>query len=127
MNLHRLTLLAALFSAPYASAQGAGPNGLPDLAIDAATRSAVVESLARELDTRYVDVARGAALARTLRERDRAHAYDAIRTSAALADRLNADLETDSHDKHLHVEYSPDAFPLAVADAKPDPEQAAFR
>jgi hypothetical protein len=126
MNPTRLTFLAALLSAPLAFAQGPGPNGPPDLPIDAATRSAVVESLARELDTRYVDVARGAALARTLRERDRAHAYETVKTSAALADRLNADLETESHDKHLHVEYSPDVFPLAVADAKPDPEQAAF-
>jgi hypothetical protein len=126
MNLYRLTLLAALFSAPFAFAQGHGPDGPPDLAIDAATRSAVVESLAHELDAHYVDVARGAALARTLRERDRAHAYAAANTSAALAERLNADLETVSHDKHLHVEYSPDVFPLAVADARPDPEQTAF-
>lgn len=126
MNLHRLTLLAALFPASCAFAQGPGPGGPPDLAIDAATRSAVVESLARELDTRYFDAARGAALARTLRERDRAHAYDAVTSSATLADRLNTDLEAESHDKHLHIEYSPDVFPLAVADAKPDPEQAAF-
>ena len=126
MNLYRLTFLAALCSASFAFAQGPGPNGPPDLPIDAATRSAVVESLARELDTRYVDVARGTALARALRERDRAHAYVAVMTSAALAERLNADLATESHDKHLHVEYSPDVFPLAVADAKPDPEQAAF-
>ena len=126
MNLYRLTLLAALFSAPFAFAQGPGPNGPPDLPIDAATRSAVVESLAHQLDTRYFDAARGAALARTLRERDRAHAYATIASSAALAERLNADLGTDSHDKHLHVEYSPDVFPLAVADGQPDPEQAAF-
>ena len=126
MNLYRLTLLAALFSAPFAFAQGPGPNGPPDLPIDAATRSAVVESLARQLDTRYFDAARGAALARTLRERDRAHAYATITSSTALAERLNADLETDSHDKHLHIEYSPDMFPLAVADGKPDPEQVAF-
>ena len=126
MNLYRLTLIAALFSAPFAFAQGPGPNGPPDLPIDAATRSAVVESLAHELDTRYVDVARGAALARTLRERDRAHAYAALTTSAGLAERLNADLDAAGHDKHLHVEYSPDVFPLAIVDAKPDPEQAAF-
>jgi len=122
MNLMRLTLLAALLAAPFAFAES--PNGPPDLPIDAATRSAVIESLAHELDTRYVDVQRGATLARELRERDRAHGYDAVKTSAALADRLSADLR--SHDKHLQVEYSPDVFPLAAAGAKPDPEQAAF-
>jgi hypothetical protein len=126
MNPFALPLLAALVAAPFASARGAGPDGPPDLAIDAPTRAAVVEQLARELDTRYVDVARGAALARTLRQRARAHAYDAIATSAALADRLNADLASDSHDKHLHVEYSPDVFPLPIVDAKPDPAQVAF-
>ena len=126
MTLMRLTLLAALLAAPLAHAQGPGPNGPPDLAIDAATRSAAIETLARELDARYVDVQLGAALARGLRERERAHAYDAITSSAALADRLNADLDAASHDKHLHVEYSPDVFPLAAADARPDPEQAAF-
>ena len=113
-------------AAEVALAQPAQSDGPPDLPIDGATRAAVVDQLAHELDTRYFDAARGSALARTLRERSRAHAYDALASSAALADRLNADLETDGHDKHLHVEYSPDVFPLAIADAKPDPEQAAF-
>ncbi|MEP6502769.1 MAG: S41 family peptidase [Betaproteobacteria bacterium] len=121
----RLAALVASMAARCALAQGPGPNGPPDLPLDAATRNAVVEQLAHELDARYVDVARGAALARTLRARVQARAYDAIATSAALADRLNADLEADSHDKHLHVEYSPDVFPLPVADAKPDPAEAA--
>ena len=124
MNPFRLAAIAMLFATQIAFAQP--PKGPPDLPIDAATRSAVVEQLAHELDTRYVDVARGAALARTLRERMRAQGYDAITSSAALAERLNADLEADSHDKHLHVDYSPDVFPLAIADAKTDPEQAAF-
>ena len=123
MSTFRLAAIALALASQAAFAQQKGP---PDLPLDAATRSAVVEQLAHELDTRYVDVARGAALARTLRERVRAHAYDAIASSAALADRLNADLEADSHDKHLHVDYSPDVFPLAIADAKPDPQQAAF-
>jgi hypothetical protein len=126
MKTFRLCAIALSLAAAGALAQPPQPNGAPDTAIDAATRGAVVEQLAHELDTRYVDVARGAALARTLRARLQAHAYDGIASSAALADRLNADLEADSHDKHLHVEYSPDVFPLAVADAKPDPEQAAF-
>jgi len=123
MKTFRLAAIAALFATRFALAQPPAP---PDTPVDAATRDAVVEQLARELDARYVDVARGAALARTLRERLRAHAYDAITSAAALEQRLNADLAADSHDKHLHVEYSPDVFPLAMADAKPDPEQAAF-
>ena len=126
MKTFRLAALVALCVSQIALAQAPAPPGPPDLPIDAATRAAVVEQLAHELDTRYVDPARGAALARTLRERLHAHAYDAIATSAALAERLNADLDADSHDRHLHVEYSPDVFPLAVADAEPDPEQAAF-
>jgi len=126
MKKNRLAALALSLATGLCLAQPAAPNGPPDLPLDPATRAAVVEQLAHELDTRYVDVARGAALARTLRARLQAHAYDAIATSAALADRLNADLDADSHDKHLHVEYSPDVFPLAIADAKPDPEQAAF-
>ena len=123
MKTFRRAALAAMFATQFAQAQPPAP---PDTPLDAATRDAVVEQLARELDTRYVDVARGAALARTLRDRLRAHAYDAIAGSAALEQRLNADLEADGHDKHLRVEYSPDAFPIAPADARPDPEQAAF-
>lgn len=126
MKTLRLAAIALLFATASALAQPPQPNGPPDLPLDAGTRAAVVEQLAHELDTRYVDVARGAALARMLRARLQAHAYDAIASSAALADRLNADLESDSHDKHLHVDYSPDVFPLAIADAKPDPAQAAF-
>jgi len=123
MKTFRRAAIAALFATQFAQAQPPAP---PDTPLDAATRAAVVEQLARELDTRYVDVARGAALARTLRERLRAHAYDAIASSTALEQRLNADLAADSQDKHLHVEYSPDVFPLAPVDARPDPEQAAF-
>ncbi len=123
MKTFRHAAIAALFVIRLAQAQPPAP---PDTPIDAATRDAVVEQLAHELDTRYVDTARGAALARTLRERVRAHAYDAIGSSAALEQRLNADLEAASHDKHLHVEYSPDVFPIAPADARPDPAQAAF-
>jgi retinol-binding protein 3 len=126
MKTFSLRATALLFATASALAQPPQPNGPPDLALDATTRAAVVEQLAHELDTRYVDVARGSALARNLRARLQARAYDGIASSTALADRLNADLESDSHDKHLHVEYSPDVFPLAVADAKPDPEQAAF-
>ncbi len=126
MMTFRLAAIALSFATAGAFAQPPQPAGPPDLPLDAATRAAVVEQLAHELDTRYVDVARGAALARTLRARLQARAYNAIASSTALADRLNAELEVDSHDKHLHVDYSPDVFPLAIADAKPDPEQAAF-
>ncbi|MFL6625982.1 MAG: S41 family peptidase [Vitreoscilla sp.] len=123
MKTLRRAAIAALFATRLAHAQPPTP---PDTPIDAATRDAVVERLAHELDTRYVDTSGGAALARTLRDRVRAHAYDAIGSSAALEQRLNADLAADSHDKHLHVEYSPDVFPIAPADARPDPAQAAF-
>jgi hypothetical protein len=123
MKTFRHAAIAAVFATQLAHAQPPAP---PDTPLDAATRGAVVEQLAHELDTRYVDAARGAALARSLRERVRAHAYDAITSSAALEQRLNADLEADSHDTHLHVEYSPDVFPITPADAKHDPEQAAF-
>jgi hypothetical protein len=123
MKTLRHAAIAALFATRLAHAQPPAP---PDMPVDAATRDAVVEQLAHELDTRYVDTARGAALARTLRDRIRAHAYDAIGSSAALEQRLNADLAADSHDKHLHIEYSPDVFPIAPAEATPDPAQAAF-
>jgi hypothetical protein len=123
MKTFRLAAIAALLATRCALAQPPAP---PDLPIDAATRDAVVEQLARELDARYVDAARGAALARALRQRVRDHAYDAVKSSAALEQRLNTDLDADSHDKHLHVEYSPDVFPIAPVDARPDPEQAAF-
>ncbi|HEY9029103.1 MAG TPA: S41 family peptidase [Burkholderiaceae bacterium] len=127
MKTIRPAALAALSTALLAAhAAFAQPPAPPDTPLDAATRAAVVEQLARELDTRYVDAARGAALARALRERARAHAYDAITGSAALEQRLNAELAADSGDRHLHVEYSPDVFPVAPVDAKPDPAQAAF-
>jgi retinol-binding protein 3 len=126
MKTFRLAAIALASATASAFAQPPQPTGPPDLPIAAAARAAVVEQLAHELDTRYVDAARGAARARILRARLHAHAYDAIASSAALADRLNADLESVSHDKHLHVDYSPDVFPLAIADARPDPEQAAF-
>ena len=55
MKTFRRPALAALLAAQLAQAQPPTP---PDTPIDAATRDAVVEQLARELDTRYVDVVR---------------------------------------------------------------------
>ncbi len=111
-----LFALAVLAAAAPAGAQfGAPPADQPDLRIDAATRAAVVESLATKIDRHYVfpDVAR--ATARGLRERLRKGRYDRIGGAKELEDSLRVDLNALARDLHLRIHYSHRPLPVEEA------------
>jgi hypothetical protein len=88
----------------------AGAPETPVAAFDARTRAEVVEALCRELGRAYVYPDRAAAMARRVRDRLAAHAYDAITARDTLAATLTEDLRSVTHDKHLRVDA--DAGPL---------------
>jgi C-terminal processing protease CtpA/Prc len=116
-------LVAALFILRFvASAQ---QPQQPDMNIDAATRSAVIESLIKELNDGYVfpDTAYG--MENDLRSRLAAKEYDSITSARAFVEKLTADVQSISKDKHLRVRYSFKPVPVRKDKDEPTAEEKA--
>jgi len=77
----------------------------PDAAIDAATRTKVIDGVLQRIEEGYVVPAKAAEMATAVRERARRGEYDRIVSAHALADSLTAHLRAVSRDLHLHVVY----------------------
>ena len=88
-----------------------GQETPPDTAIDAATRSAVIEVLLKELNDSYVFAETAKKMDADIRSRISAKEYDNITSARDFAAKLTADLQSVSKDKHLRVRYSYDKFP----------------
>uniref|UniRef100_A0A832I5L7 Peptidase n=1 Tax=Eiseniibacteriota bacterium TaxID=2212470 RepID=A0A832I5L7_UNCEI len=120
-----LVLAAALAAAaPSAHAQfSPPPPDQPDLAIDARTRAAVLDTLIANLHARYVfpDVAR--TLDRHLRSLQRRGAFDGLAGAQAFADSLSAVLRAVGRDRHFRVHYRHEPLPRAAQDERPAPEE----
>ncbi len=91
----------------------------PDMTIDAATRTQVIEGALKELAAAYVypDVARE--MDKAIRTRIANKEYEQITSATALAKQLTTDLQAVSRDKHLRVAYRAEA--LAAGDGPPGP------
>ena len=111
MSIHALarTLAAVVTAAAALLAVAQAQQGPPPEppAVTAADRTAIVEDLLKGLSETYVfpDVAEK--MGRHVRERIAAGAYDDTATLIDFCDRLTADLQSISHDKHLRVRWSP--------------------
>src|ERR1041384_2776847 len=83
----------------------------PDLTIDAATRTQVVDTILKRLNESYVfpDIAKK--MEASIRERVAQKEYDQITSAKQFATTLTNDLQAISHDKHLRVRYSYEAVP----------------
>jgi len=101
-------------------AQGASAG--PDLAVDAATRSTVIDSLLKQLDDAYVFPETAKKMETDIRARQKNGEYDSVTSSRAFAEKLTADLQSVSHDKHLRVRFSPDV--IAVRPEHSEPTEA---
>ena len=93
----------------------------PTLQLDARVRKEVLNSLAHELESRYVlpDVA--ARLAVTVRAKQKSRAYGNIMTGPELARALTEDLLSVAHDKHLRVTFG--FGPMPASPSGPLPPQ----
>jgi len=103
------------------------PQNPPDAPIDAATRATVIKNLANELNDGYVfpDVAKK--MEADISDRVSKGEYNSITTSRAFAEKLTADLQSISHDKHLRVRFSVQAIPVRKDKEEPtDEERAEF-
>jgi hypothetical protein len=102
--------IAFVCSGVIASAQA--PQTPPDRPLDAATRTAVIDALLKELNDSYVFPETAKKMETDVRSRIAAKEYDSINTSRALAEKLTSDLQSISKDKHLRVRYSYDVLPV---------------
>lgn len=97
----------------------------PEMTIDAATRSEVIESIAKRLNQSYIFPEVAKKMEEALRERARMKEYDQITSSNAFARKLTEDLQAVSHDKHLRVRYSFEAVPEGQQRGEPTAEERA--
>src|SRR5688500_15585386 len=99
-----LLLLTFMF-ANIAAAQ-MGPMEQPDLTIDAATRTRVIEGVLKRLNDSYVFPEVAKKMEQSIWERVRKQEYDQITSAKEFATKLTNDLQAVSKDKHLRVRYS---------------------
>jgi len=103
------------------------PGGVvEDVKLDAAARQRVVDGVAAKLDEFYIYPEVGQKMTDAVRAHLKAGDYDTIIDGDAFASRLTGDLLAVSHDKHLHVNFSPVKLPPdAPEDKGPTPAQIA--
>jgi hypothetical protein len=108
-------LAAAVFGCAFVLAPSGSvaqqPQTAPDMSTDAATRSAVIDLLLKELNETYVFPETAKKMEDDIRNRVSAKEYDSITSARGFAEKLTADLQSVSKDKHLRVRYSYDVLP----------------
>ena len=119
--MFRLAVLC-LFALTVVTAGFAQPEQ-PDLTIDAATRTQVIDTILKRLNESYVfpDVAKK--MEESIRERVGKKEYDQITSAKQFATTLTNDLQAVSHDKHLRVRYSHQAIPERGPQREPTAEE----
>lgn len=83
----------------------------PDLTIDAATRTKVIDGILKRLNDSYVFPEVAKKMEQSIRERVDKKEYDQITSAKQFATKLTEDLQGVSKDKHLRVRYSSEAIP----------------
>ncbi len=90
------------------------------LKIDAAMRTRVIDGAISNLDEFYIYPETAKKMEEALRAHQKKGEYDSIDDADAFAELLTNQLQDVSHDKHLHVMFSPRAIPKG--DPRRDPE-----
>jgi hypothetical protein len=93
--------------------------------IDAATRARVIDGAITQLNESYVFPETAKKMEEGVRARQKRGEYDSITDGGALAAKLTDNFQEVSHDKHLHVNYSPVKLPERPEGANPSPEEVA--
>lgn len=121
-----LTTRAFIVMAVLVLAAGAAlaqPPEQPDLTIDAATRTKVIDGVLKRLNDSYVfpDVAKK--MEQSIRERVNNKEYDQITSAKEFSRKLTEDLQAVSKDKHLRVRYSNRPIPERGPRREPTAEE----
>lgn len=95
----------------------------PDININAATRTQVIEGVLQRFNDAYVlpEVARRMTTA--IRQRMQKKEYDQITSAATLAQTLSSHLREVSRDKHIQVYFNYEPRPLPASRKPPSPEE----
>lgn len=97
----------------------------PDMTIDSATRTQVIDAVLKELNDRYVFPEVAKQMETNVRQRISGKEYDSITSAEEFAKKLTADLQSVSKDKHLRVRYSSQPIPVRKRAAEPTAEERA--
>lgn len=95
-------------------AQQPRPPEQPDMQLDAAARKEVIDTLVKRLNDAYVFPEVAAKVEQSLRSREAEYAQ--ITSARQFAEKLTADVQAVSHDKHLRVRYSYESIPVRKDD-----------
>ena len=117
-----LLLLLTFAGANIAAAQP-GPMDQPDLTIDAATRTKVIDTLLKRLNDSYVFPEVAKKMEQSIKERVEKKEYDQITSAKDFATKLTNDLQAVSKDKHLRVRYSHQPIPERGERREPTAEE----
>ena len=96
-----------------------------NIKLDAAARQRVLDGVEAALKEYYVYPETAQKMNDALRDQQKKGGYDAVTDGDAFAAVLTKDLEDVSHDKHLHVNYSPYKIPEEDKDKGPTAEEKA--
>ncbi len=113
-------ILIAMFLLSLAAVAQQAP---PDKPIDAATKAQVVDTLLKELNDGYVFPEVAKRMETDVRSRIANKEYEAVTSSRAFAEKLTADLQSVSKDKHLRVRFSAEPIPARTQRNEPSPEE----
>ena len=95
----------------------------PDLTIDAATRTQVIDSILKRLNDSYVFPEVAKKMEQSIRDRAAKKEYDQITSAKQFATTLTKDLQAVSNDKHLRVRYSHSPIPERGERREPTAEE----
>jgi len=95
----------------------------PDLTIDAATRTQVIDTIMKRLNDSYVFPEVAKKMEESIRERLAKKEYDQITSAKEFAKTLTNDLQAVSKDKHLRVRYSHQSIPEREPRREPTAEE----
>jgi C-terminal processing protease CtpA/Prc len=95
----------------------------PDLTVDAATRTQVIDAVLKRLNDSYVFPEVAKKMETSIRERVDKKEYDQITSAKQFAATLTKDLQAVSNDKHLRVRYSHSPIPERGQRREPTAEE----
>jgi hypothetical protein len=115
-------LVIGLLTLSVASVALAQPEQ-PDLNVDGATRTQVIDAILKRLNDSYVFPEVAKKMEQSIRERVAKNEYDQITSSKQFAAKLTTDLQAVSNDKHLRVRYSHQVIPERGPRREPTAEE----
>jgi retinol-binding protein 3 len=117
----RLAMLL-LLAFPIVNVAVAQPEQ-PDITIDAATRTQVIDTVLKRLNDSYVFPEIAKKMEQSIRDRAAKKEYDQITSAKQFAMTLTKDLQAISNDKHLRVRYSHSPIPERGERREPTAEE----